>query len=790
MRITYNWLLEFIDVSDLSPFEVADILTNIGIEVEGVENPAKEIEGVLTGKILEIKKHPNADRLLICKVDVGREKPLQIITGAKNVFESAVVPVALHGARIKTGRIKRTKLRGELSEGMLCSETELGIGESSEGIMILDSSVPVGKDIKEVLGIDDWIIEYEITTNRPDTLSVLGIARELKGFLGRKINLPKVYEGEVKQSEKAHLEVQEKKLCPRYEGILITDIKNAESPLKIKTRLQMVGLRPINAVVDITNYVLFELGQPMHAFDFEKIRNGKVIVRTALNGEKVVLLDGSERELTEEDLVIADDEKVIALAGVMGCSNTAVELETKTILLESAHFDPTTIRKTGKRLGISTESSYRFERGADIEMCEFALRRAVHLILETVGGKVEGKVSYYPKKYQPKIITFSPEKAVKLLGVNIPARKSTEILANLGFTVKKEQDFLTVRVPSWRKYDVSREVDLIEEVLRIYGMENVKSKSPLFESKASLKSDFEILTEIKEFLASKGLNEVINYSFVSKELYGYFNLNTKDLIEIPNPLSEEHRFMRNYVFPSLVKNAVENINRYETDVSIFEVSRVFIKGNRILPDEPVRLGILLTGRTKDKTYTKRKVDFYDIKGIVESVFSDLFGVFPHFKETSLSFLHPKQSAEVSLNGKRLGFLGKLHPDVIEKLEVNQEIFIAEIELGELINLSRSRVQIYSPISKHPPLTRDIAVLVDERTKVKEVERIIVENGKFIESVELFDIYSGPGIPEGKKSVGFSIRFRAKDRTLSDEEVNEILNGIIDAIKKAGFSIRG
>ncbi len=793
MKITYNWLKEFIDIDDLSPQEVADILTDVGIEVDSVRYAAENLEKVVTGKIIEITKHPNADRLRICQVDVG-DTVLQIVTGADNVYEGAVVPVALHGSKLPIGvRIKKSKLRGVVSNGMLCSEEELGLSESSSGIMILPEDTPIGKDIKEVLGLDDWVIEYEITTNRPDALSVLGIARELRAALGRNIKLPETsYEtGDFEAKDEASLEVLDPAACPRYEGFVVKGIENRESPLWMKVRLYLVGLRPINAVVDVTNYVMYELGQPLHAFDLDKLKGREVVVRRAKNGEKIVTLDGVERELSKDDLVIADAEKPVAIAGVMGGEGSGTDFNTVNLFLESAHFDPMTVRKTSKRLGLSTDSSYRFERGADIEACTFAAERALHLIQKLTGGKVaKGNLSFYPKPYTPKVIVFSPEKAVKLLGVHIPARKSAEILTNLGFTVKKEQDYLVVKVPSWRKYDVSREVDLIEEVVRIYGMKNVVSTYPLMHSEVERNFGYFRVERVKEVLSDLGLNEAINYSFIGEKLYSKFGLPVEKLVKIKNPLSEEWVYMRNYIFPSLVQNAVNNINRNEKDVFLFEVAKVFIPENGELPTEKLKLGFLITGKIPEGLWSWRKVDFYDLKGIVETL-SELLKVPLEFKATdSYRFLHPGQSAEVLLGGKPVGFVGKLHPDVNEAFDIKEEIFVGEVDLEELLKASNEVKTEFKPIPKFPPVMRDIAVLVDRETPVAEVEKVIRENAKFLEKLTLFDVYEGKGIPEGKKSVAFSLTFRTPDKTLSDDEINKILSAIIDSLAKIGANLRG
>ncbi len=793
MRITYRWLNEFIDISDLSAQDVAEILTDVGIEVDSVRYAGENLEKVVTGKIVEISKHPNADRLKICQVDVG-ETVLQIVTGADNVFEGAVVPVALHGAKLPTGvRIKKSKLRGAVSNGMLCSEEELGLTESASGIMILPDDTPIGKDIKEVLNLDDWVIEYEITTNRPDALSVLGIARELRAVLGRQITLPDISytEGDFEAQEEASLKVLDGAACPRYEGFVIKGIENRESPLWMKVRLYLVGLRPINAAVDVTNYVMYELGQPLHAFDLEKLAGREVVVRRAREGEEIKTLDGALRKLTPDDLVIADAEKPVAIAGIMGGEESSTELSTREIFLESAHFEPMTIRRTSKRLGLTTDSSYRFERGADIEACEFAAKRALHLIQKLTGGEVaKGKLSFYPKPYTPKVIVFNPERATKLLGVNIPSRKAFEILTGLGFTVKKEREYIVVKVPSWRKYDVGREVDLIEEVVRIYGMKNVVSSYPLMHSEVERNFEPFRVQRVRELLSDLGLTEAINYSFIGKKLFEAFGLPVENLVKIKNPLSEEWVYMRNYIFPSLVSNAVNNINRNERDVFLFEVAKVFEPSGKELPNEPLKLAVVMTGEVREGLYGRRKVDFYDIKGAVEELLSffRLRGEFE--REEGRSYLHPGQSAKVRVKGEEVGFLGKLHPDVLERLDAKQEIFVAEIELEKLLKLAKEERIEFKSIPKFPPVMRDIAVIVDEDTPVAQIERVIRESAKHLEKVELFDVYTGKGVPEGKKSVAFSLSFRAPDRTLSDEEVNKILAVIIESLDKIGAKLRG
>ena len=785
MKVTYNWLSDFIDISDLSAYDVADILTSVGIEVNSVKYAGENLENIVTGKIISLSKHPNADKLTICQVNVG-DRTVQVITHATNIFKGAIVPVALHGSRIKSGkRIKRSKLRGIESDGMLCSEEELGLASASTGIMILPNGTKIGLDIKDVLKLNDYIIDYEITINRPDALSILGIVRELKAYLNRNYKLPDVTFMESSEDIKdtASLSV-ENSACLRYDGYVAKDISNLETPLWMKVRLHLVGLRSINAVVDITNYVMCELGQPLHAFDLDKIKDKTVIVRAARNGESILTLDGIERKLTDDDLIISDTEKPIAIAGIMGGQNSAVSESTRSIFLESAHFEPLTVRRTSKKLDLSTDASYRFERGADIEATDFCARRALHLMQKICNASMaRGKLEYYPKPYIPKIIAFNPEKAKRVLGINIPMGKSFEILSALGFKTKKEQGYIVTSVPSWRKYDVSRDVDLFEEIVRIYGMKNVESTYPLMHSDVEKNFNYLKVQEIKNLLSDTGLFESINYSFISKKLYENFGLKTDKLIRIANPISELWEFMRDAIFPSLVNNVVSNIRNNEENVGIFEVSKVF-NGNT----EPLHIATAMSGKVPTGSFGVKDVDFFDLKGIVEKLLKFL-RLRADFSPSKLNFLHPFQSANVVINGKILGFIGKLHPNVIENLDAKQDIFISELNLDELLELSKATSTQFKPISKFPPVTRDIAVICDEDVPVSEVQRVIASSAKKLESIEVFDIYSGKNIPEGKKSIGFSLTFRSDRETLSDEKVDRITCGIIKSLEEHGFKLR-
>ena len=795
MRITYNWLKEFINIEDYSAEEIADIFTDIGIEVDSVSYVGKDIEKVVVGKIVSIEKHPNADKLKICQVDVGNGV-IQIVTGADNIFEGAVIPVALHGAKLPIGiKIKRSKLRGVESNGMLCSEEELGLTAHSAGIMILpdNANLELGADAVKALGLDDWIIEYEITTNRPDALSILGMARELKAVLGREITLPETsFETvETMAEEELSLKVDDETACPRYDGFVINDVKVGPAPLYMQIRLYLLGLRPINNVVDITNYVLYEIGQPLHAFDSKKVNDKTVVVRRAKEGEEIVTLDGVKRTLIGSDLLIADTEKPLALAGIMGGEDSGVTGNTVSVILESAHFDPLTIRKTAKRFGISTDASYRFERGADIEATIFAAERTLHLLQKFAGGKIlSGKVECYPKPYTPKVIVFNPDKVKKIVGVDIPPRKSSEILSSLGFSIKKEQDYIVVKVPSWRKYDVSREIDVIEEIVRIYGMKNVKSTYPLMHSNIKRPKDFFNILEVKKFFSGRGLTEVINYSFVGRKLFETCGFDFDSLMKISNPLSEEWVGMRDFLFPSLINTCVQNVKRNEKNVAIFETGVTFKNLGENLPEEKLHISVLLSGKVPSDILSEREVDFYDTKGIVEEFLSYL-GVDVQFsREENKPFLHPGQAAKITVSDREVGFLGKLHPNIEEKLEVKQSVYLAELDLDALFEVVEGKLPKFKKLPKFPPVTRDIAVVVDRDVFSKDVEELIEKTaGKLLEKIKLFDIYEGENIPEGKKSLAFSLIFRSFDKTLSDEEVSRIIEKVIKKLEQHNIKLR-
>ncbi len=790
MRITLSWLSEFVDVSDLSAKDVADIMTDIGIEVDGVRETAKDVEKVVIGKITSIAKHPNADKLKICKVRINGEKTLQIITAADNVYEGAIVPVALHGAKLANGlKIKRSKLRGEVSEGMLCSAVELGIADSSAGVWTLPKECEkfIGQDAVKTLQLRDFVIEYEITTNRPDHLCVLGVAREIACVLRRELILPEVsyHSSSKKVSDEISLSVIDP-ACERYRAGF-AQVKITDSPLLVQKRLFMLGHEPINNVVDLTNYVMFELGQPLHAFDAEKIEGQRIVVRRAKKGEKLITFDGTELSLTEEDLVIADTQRPLALAGIIGSKDSGVSPLTSKIVLESAHFEPVTIRKSAKRFGITTDASYRFERGADIEAVSYAAGRFCNLLSQQGAAIYSDAVEHYPKRYQPKVIALDPAKVRKLIGEDIPSRRSFEVLSRLGFSPRKEQDYVVVRVPSWRRYDVSREVDLIEEVVRIYGMKNVQSTYPLMHS--NVERSFKHLTvkRLKELLADMGMDEAINYSFVGKKLYEIFGFEVEGLIKIKNPLSEEWVFMRDRLFPSLVKNAVENLARHEESVCLFEVSKVFIPKPSSLPDEPLRVAGVFAGKTKDGIFKDREFDFYDAKSVVEAIF-ELFRIDPEFRRSSEKFLHPGKSADIFISGKKIGFLGVVHPEILEKMDVKKQIIIFEISLNELF--SDVREIKFKKLAKFPPVKRDIALLVPKDMPAKTVEETIRNSvGKFLENLKLFDVYEGDNIPKDKKSLAFSLRFRSAEKTLSEEEVNKLIDVIIEKLKEKGVTLR-
>jgi len=787
MLVPLKWLKDYVDI-DISTKELANKLTMTGTKVEAIEDIGKDIQNVVVGKILSVDSHPNADKLVICKVDVGNDV-IQIVTGAPNVQAGQLVPVALHGALLPGGiKIKTGKLRGELSQGMLCSGEELGLtdadypGAEVDGIMILNEDYPLGMDIKEALQLGGEVIEFEITSNRPDCLSVLGIAREAAVATKKTVKYPKieVQKGIGSVKEEASVIVEDAKLCPRYCARVVKDVKIGPSPLWMRRRLAAAGVRPINNIVDITNYVMLELGQPMHAFDIDKVAQKTIIVRRARNGETLTTLDNQERKLDENTLIIADPEKPIALAGVMGGLDTEITDQTKNILFESALFDGGVVRSTAKRLGLRSEASSRFEKGLDIVNAEIALNRAVQLVQELgIGTVVEGMIDVCHGSLEMQTLEVPWKRINKLLGIELTVEEICDILKSLEFKVEYTSDILKVGVPSFRR-DIEGVADLAEEVARIYGYNNIPMTLMEHSVAQASRTRKQILMDLaKETLAGAGLYEIVTYSFTSPKVYetiGFKKEEYPPVVKIANPLGVDQSIMRTTLIPSVLEVLSRNFNRRIDDCRVFEIANVYIPKSTSADELPDEVPTLVIGEYGEG------VDYYTIKGQVE-VLLDVFGVMPKIKfvpGTHPSF-HPGRTADIMLDKEKIGVIGEIHPKVAKNYKLENRVLVGELNLEQLIEYANTDKK-YIPLPKYPAVTRDIAIVVDKKILSGEIEEIILKKGgRLLEKVELFDVYEGNQIPEGYKSMAYALSFRASDRTLKDEEVDELVDKIISEL---------
>ncbi len=787
MRVSLNWLKEFVDVP-VSASELADRLTLVGVAVEAVEEPGREIEGVTTGRVLEIERHPNADRLVICQVDVGRGEPVTIVTGAHNMQVNDIVPVALEGSKLTGGLvIKRAKFRGVSSNGMLCAADELGIGEDHEGILILPPDLPVGVDVKPLLGLDDSILELDLTPNRGDCLSILGVAREVAVIFNTELKPVSGVEPAESMIEGVRIDIEDEELCRRYVARMLKDVKIEPSPAWMQQRLTTLGVRPISNIVDVTNYVMLELGQPMHAFDFDRVTGGHVVVRRARPGERMVTLDGAERRLTPEMLLIADPAVAIGIAGVMGGLDSEVTAETRTVLLESACFNPISIRRTARDLGLRSEASLRFEKGVDLEGCLWAANRAVELLEQMGAGKaVSGAVDNYPAPYVPRTILVRPERVNQILGVSVPREEVVRILEKLEFAPREADDGLLISVPSHRP-DVQREIDLVEEVARIYGYDRIEDTLPFGATTPGIRTPEQLLlNQVRELLAACGLTEVVTYSFVSPGVFDRLGIPAdhalRDTLALQNPLSEDQSVMRTLLFPGLLETFARNYHRRNVDTALFEVATVFWRcADDPLPEERMVLAIAMMGGTPGGwNLAKRPLDFFQLKGVLETVAQKIglppFEFVPGGEHPSF---HPGRSAWVRLGDTVLGVMGELHPDVLEAYELPPGSVACELDFDQIIRLDRETVKRYEGLPRYPSVERDLAFVIETAVPALEVVALIRKGGgPLLQEITLFDVYQGKQVEEGYRSLAFALRFQAPDRTLTDEEVNGYLDEIV------------
>jgi len=791
MLISLNWLKQYIDLDGIEINEMENSLTMIGQEVEKIEIAGSNLENVVTAKIIEKEMHPDSDHLTVCKVDNGKEI-LQIVCGASNHKAGDKVVLAQIGARLSEDFvIKKGKIRGKESCGMLCSEVELGIGSDKDGIIILPEDAPIGVPFKDYLGINDTVFELEITPNRPDCLSHIGIARELSAYYGKELKYPETEiksEIEEKTSDNVKVSIEDSNLSRRYVTRILKNVTVKESPKWLKERIEAVGLRSINNIVDVSNFILMEMNHPNHVFDLDKIEGNEIKVKSAVKGDKLVTLDEQERELEDGDIVICDSKKILALGGVMGGLDSEVTDNTKNILLEVAQFNPQNVRKTSRRLTLSSDSSYRFERGIDVEDSIKVINRLANLIQEVAGGEIlNGYVDVYPVPHENKVAELNFERLNRFVGKVIPREKVIEILRNLEIDVKDNGDTLTLTAPSYRG-DLELEQDYFEEVIRMYGFDNIENILPRVDINKNSTLDTTKLTDkVKTICASVGLKEVINYSFIPKDALQklkFTGVSEDKLIDISNPITEDFVTMRPTLLYSLIKNAKDNMNRNVSNIRFFEVSRTFEKAEE-LAKEDIKVGIILAGENDKTLWNPKPVhyDFYDLKGIVEEVFSKLKFQSFSIKRSVQTAFHPGRSADVFVGKEYIGSFGEIHPDVLENFGLNKKtILVAEFNI-ELIKKYINKPFVYQGIVKYPAVPRDLALVMNENILVGDVLKTIEKIDKKVEKVELFDIYQGIGVEPGKKSVAISILLRDDSKTLEEKEINDIIDKILAKMKK-------
>jgi len=791
VRVSINWLKEFVDIPVTSA-ELADRLTLAGVAVDRIDKPSAGVTGVVTGRVVEVRPHPNADRLLIAAVDIGGEI-LQIVTGAANFKVGDVVPVAPVGATLAGDlAIRRAKFRGVESWGMMCAADELGIGDDHEGILILPSDTPVGVAAGPILGLDDEILELDLTPNRGDCLSVLGVAREVATLLGKplKRRKPAFPELDLQAQRMVRVDIEDPRLCSRYVARVLVDVRVGPSPLWMQTRLFTAGVRPISNIVDVTNYVMLELGQPQHAFDYDAVHNAHVIVRRARPGETLVTLDGNERSLAPDMLLITDPRTVIGVAGVMGGLDSEVTADTRRVLLESACFNPVSIRRTSRALGLRSEASIRFEKGVDPEGCLKAADRALELMqIIGAGHAAAGAVDVYPDPYTPRTLIVRPERVEEILGLAVPAKTIRDILERLEFAPRETGGRFLVRVPSHRT-DVFREIDLIEEVARIHGYHRIPDTLPFGVTVPGVRTKAQVLeSRLRELLVACGLTEVITYTFTNRKVFDRLRLpGTSPLrrtVPLRNPLNEDQTEMRTLLYPSLLDVLARNYQRRNTNAALFEIGRVYHpRDNAPLPEEGLRLAAALMGRTPAGWRRKDEpLDFFFLKGVLESVAREIgLETLTFTAEQDEPSFHPGRTARLRAGEANLGIIGELHPEVLEAYDLPPGVVVTEIDLDLVLAVDK-KTPTFVPLPRFPSVERDLALVIRKDIPAREVMALIRKaGGELLRELRLFDVYEGRQIREGYRNLGFSLVFRAEDRTLTDEEVGRYLEAIIRTLE--------
>jgi len=800
MKASLSWLKKYTDIYQ-DTGELADALTMAGLEVEAVSDRYDFLNTVMVGRVDSVAQHPNADRLKLCRVDIGDEM-LSVVCGAPNVAEGMLCACVLPGTTLPGNIvIKEGVIRGERSSAMLCSESELGLGNHSNGIWQLDPNFTIGASLKETLGLTDPVFEIDLTPNRPDCLSIIGVAREIAAMRQGRVHLP-----EVKLSESSLLEdsiqsltsvtIEDPDLCPRYVARLVFDIQVAPSPFWLQDRLRSVGLNPINNIVDITNFVMLETGQPLHAFDYDRLAENRIVVRRAEKDEVFTTLDNQEQVLSDEMLLICDGEKAVAIGGVMGGLNSEIEDSTTRVLIESACFNPVSIRKTSKNLGLNTDASHRFERGVDPNGQVFAANRAAQLMAELGKGQlIKGIVDEYPAPMTSRLIRLNVDAANQRLGIRLNADQITKYLESIEFQVKEvDANTLKVMPPSFR-VDVSRFEDLTEEIARLCGYNTIATTFPRIPGEARpLNPAIAKRNRIKDLLNGFGFNEAITYSFIGDSSYDRLRLEPNDpkrkTVGVLNPISEDQNVMRTTLIPGLLDAMRHNLLHQNRNLKLFEIGSVFMDAGSKdgLPDEVEILAGLQTGvRTERSWHTPATgCDFYDIKGVLEALFNHLGADVKFTRQPSeqCRYVRPGHTARILIKDEMIGQVGEVHPDVLRNYDLKQTAFIFEIDVHRLTR-HLPETAVFQPIAKFPAIARDVTLIVGYETEAGDLLKTVKEAGEdLVEKVLLLDIFTGNAIPDGQKSVSFRIVYRASDKTLEDETINRLHAKIADKLRRS------
>ncbi len=801
MKFTLSWLNEIVSTENLSPQQIADKLTMLGLEVDAVEDLYTGLDTIITARIKAVRKHPNADKLTLCDVDTGDEE-IQVVCGAPNAREGLITALARPGVKLPDGmKIKKAKVRGEVSLGMLCSSRELSLSEEHKGIMELDGDIEIGQTLASALGLRDTMIEVDLTPNRPDCASVLGIAREVAGFTNNPMK-PPVSDFTELQAKSIDYQVliEAPDLCPRYTARKIVNVTIGDSPWWIQRQLLAVGMRPINNIVDITNYVMLEMGQPLHAFDYQKLKGQKIIVRRPTSSEThFTTLDDTKRTLDKDMLMICDDVAPVAVAGIMGGLDSEVTEATTEILLESACFDPVSIRRTARTLNLHSEAAYRFERGVDPDLADKALERAIQLIVKYCNATAENDgIDVYPGRKDLLVLDLRVGKVNTLLGIKLTADEVATYLRSIEFEVRESTpQVLEVTVPSFR-VDIEREVDLVEEIARLVGYNEIPTTLPNIAMSYPKRDGSRTLrAQLASVLTAKGFFEAINYSFVAEKHLDFCNLATEDsrrnVTRLLNPLTEEQAVMRSMLLPGLLENICHNINFQNSDIRLFEIGKVFqAKESDQLPEEREQLCVVICGDRHpgaDPLYfSSKQSDIFDIKGAAESIISTLRllddgkpPVFSENKEGAPPYCDSAIGASILAGGVEIGRIGAVHADTLAAMGIKQNVFFLEMELDKVLELTRKE-KSFVKLSKFPSVKRDIALVVPENVSAGDLLQAINDKKqKYVESVDIFDVYRGKPIEDGLKSVALAVTYRSATKTLDDQTVDKMHQKIVDAL---------